>query len=196
MIITAVDSKKNIFSVENVYPQELIDACLKEDPFSYEFEREEGQEQSPRRKLIIPDASPFAELNRHLLKNIDAISDNIGVKLTGCATAVWVDYPGFTSSVHLDNFRVRIAMQVYLNNNEVFLGTKFYNNNGTLRYSTPYKLNTGYLNINNDHKQWHGMTNPIPKDTYRISSYTWFVPESWQDLPDISNSLPIPVVKK
>ena len=174
MLITPVDDKNNLFLVEDIYPSSLIDAIQQEKLFEYERTPVEWQEHKPRRKLIYSDASPFAQIDRFLGDNLNVISKAIGKELVNLTTDIWMDDPGFNMGIHLDNPGVKIAMQLYLSKGPENAGTKFYHKNDfdALRYDFPYRLNSGYIMINNDENQWHGF--PIPRNAYRLSSYTYF----------------------
>ena len=174
MIIQPIDSKNNLFYVEDVYPQSLIDAISTYDFTSTPYEKVEWQEHMPRRKLKFNEDNVLAQLNVCNESNLDLISKAININLMHSGTAVWLDEPGFSMGIHEDNLGVTIAMQVYLNYNDTNLGTKFYhkNNINSLRYDFPYKLNAGYIMIN-ESGQWHGIPNKVPNSSWRISSYTY-----------------------
>ena len=52
MKITSVDEQYNLFLVEDIYPQDLLDQVAQEDFMSYDWELQEGQLDWPRRKLL------------------------------------------------------------------------------------------------------------------------------------------------
>lgn len=176
MLITPVDDTNNLFYVENVYPSTLIDNIQQEKLLEYEYIKQERQLHSPRRRLIYDDVSSFSKIDKFLSENINTISKGIGKKLSHSDTSIWIDEPGFSMGIHLDNPGVGIAMQIYLNKGPKEMGTKFYHKNdiNMLRYDFPYKLNCGYIMINNDEHQWHGFPLKVPNHTYRLSAYTYF----------------------
>ena len=95
----------------------------------------------------------------------------------GSDTGFWLDEAGFFMEPHLDNSGLFASMQIFLNKNHSNLGTAFYNADETLRFQPEYKINTGYIMLNNG-EQLHGMENPVPNNSYRICSYTWFYPKT------------------
>lgn len=177
MKITPVDSKQDLFYVENFYPDNLLEAFCNQDHTSVPWKKEDWQIEYPRRRLIQTAGSIYDEMNKHVNSKIETISQVTKVNFMCADTGFWLDEPSFSMSPHLDNSGVFASMQVFLNNNASNLGTTFYNSDKTVRFQPDYKINTGYIMINNE-AQIHGMTNPVPENSYRISSYTWFYPKT------------------
>jgi hypothetical protein len=176
MNITAVDSTADLFRVDSIYPLELLAEFAATDHLQTEWKKEDWQDQYPRRRLIYGPDSVYAQLENCVRAHLHSISTIVGIDIVACDTGFWLDLPGFCMSPHLDNSGVSASMQVYLNINESSLGTVFYNLDGSIRYQSPYAENTGYIMINGP-QQTHGMDNPVPDSSYRISSYTWFYPK-------------------
>lgn len=177
MKISAIDTRQDLYLIENILPDSLLQDIAQEPVENYEWELQEGQESWKRRKLILPASSNLNLVDKYLNEIRHTIASKIGVVWHeyDCWSSFWLDFPGFTTDVHLDGF-LPSAMQLYLGQNIIDIGTVFYYNNVVplqIRYKFEYKPNTGYLMLNND-RQWHGMLKPVPKDTFRLSSYTYF----------------------
>jgi hypothetical protein len=174
MKITAVDTQKNLFVVEDFYPAELLDRFLATDHLLTAHKKEAMQNDWPRRRLVKEPDSIYELFDNYVKSRTEEIGKIIGISLMGSDTGFWLDEPGFCMNSHVDI--VQVAMQVYLNHNDPLLGTVFYNPDCSVRHKPNYKINTGYIMINNPN-QFHGMGVPVPKDTYRISSYSWLHPK-------------------
>lgn len=173
MIIKPVDGANDLFEVQNFYPEELLSRFLSTDHLVQPYKKEDWQDNWPRRR-IVHDVDPiYNDLDTYVKLQLPSISDIVNRELMACDTGFWLDEAGFRMAPHVDNAGVQVAMQIYLNENDITLGTVFYDNTLSVRYRPLYKVNWGYLMINNPN-QLHGMMNPVPDDTYRISSYTWF----------------------
>ncbi len=181
MIITQVDHIPDLYKIENILPEQLIEKINAENFWAYEWEEQEMQSGWKRRKLALGESSPLAEVDVYLNEALTQIENavNIVFEHKFCWSSFWFDYEGFTCSIHEDgeerNYTPHIAMQIYLLKSHENLGTVFYNsrNANDVRYVFPYKINTGYLMLNRP-GQWHGMTNTVPADCPRLSSYTYF----------------------
>ena len=176
MNITAVDSAADLFRVDGIYPQELLAEFATIDHLQTDWRKEDWQADYPRRRLICTPDSIYAQLENCVRAHLPSISKNIGLDIVACDTGFWLDLSDFCMEPHLDNLIVSSSMQIYLNVNDSALGTVFYNPDGSNRYQSPYTENTGYIMINGP-QQMHGMSNPVPVNSYRISSYTWFYPK-------------------
>ena len=176
MNITAVDSTANLFRVDSIYPQDLLAEFAAMDHLQTDWRKEDWQADYPRRRLICAPDSIYAQLENCVRAHLPFISKNIGLDAAACDTGFWLDLPGFSMGPHWDNVGVSSSMQIYLNANDYALGTVFYNPDESIRYQSPYTENTGYIMINGP-QQLHGMRNPVPANSYRISSYTWFYPK-------------------
>lgn len=176
MNILAVDDVLNLFQVSDIYPQELLAEFTAIDHLQTDWRKEDWQHQYPRRRLIYAADSIYTQLENCVKAHLQTIGKFVDVDMVACDTGFWLDLPGFCMNPHLDNDGVRASMQVYLNTNQSSLGTVFYNPDNSVRYQSQYAPNTGYIMINGP-QQTHGMNNPVPADSYRISSYTWFYPK-------------------
>ena len=183
IIITPVDKQCNLFSVENVYSNELIAEIQTLDLMSYPYEKVHWQEHMPRRRLQFDETNILARLNQENTANLPLISRALGIEIKDLATAVWLDHDQFSMDSHEDNPAVDISMQVYLLPNVVNAGTKFYHSltnihgqryAGSLRHDFPYTVNTGYIMVNAP-GLFHGAPNAIPAGTIRCSSYSYLI---------------------
>ena len=177
MIITPVDAQYNLFLVEDIYPQDLLDQVAQEDFMSYEWELQEGQLDWPRRKLLPQQDSILPKLDLHLNKVRQDLADALNVHFPeyDCWSSFWLDYAPYTCGIHLDG-DLPIAMQVYLlDSADPKHGTVFYNADKTVRYTFPYKANTGYIMFNGP-TQYHGVPTTLKEGETRLSSYTYFGP--------------------
>jgi hypothetical protein len=177
MTITPVDKQYNLFLIEDIYPQDLIDQISQVDYMKYDWELQEGQLDWPRRKLLPHHDSILFELDKHLNTVRFDIADSMNGHFPeyDCWSSFWLDYPPYTCKMHTDG-DLPTAMQIYLlDSAEPEHGTVFYNPDETIRYIFPYKVNTGYLMINGP-DQYHGVPTVLPEGQLRLSSYTYFGP--------------------
>ena len=79
---------------------------------------------------------------------------------------IWIDDEGYTLLPHIDDGRIKLALQIYLGDNNV--GTSLYANNGNIK-TFEYKFNSGYALLSNA-KSFHGLDNPV-KNSGRTSLY-------------------------
>ena len=172
MKITPVDSKNDLFFVENIYPQNLIDDLNVLDHLLTPSRSEDMQQDWPRKKLYHTE-SVYDIINRYVQSIQAIIEQSVHTKFRSCETAFWLDLPGFDMESHLDNDGVYAAMQIYLRENSKPMPTVFYNSDGSVRFEPEYRVNSGYLMLNNKN-QWHTMPYTVPENEYRLTSYTWF----------------------
>ena len=75
MNILPVDEHKNLFFVENLFPQYIVDAVLKTDWLSLNWDRQEGQESWIYRKRVEVENLPWIQdWHGHLVKTLSKIS--------------------------------------------------------------------------------------------------------------------------
>ena len=67
---------------------------------------------------------------------------------------VWIDGKGYKLTPHVDDFRIKLHLQVYLSNDNK--GTTLYDKVGKELYTFPFKANFGYALLNNEHS-YHGV---------------------------------------
>lgn len=177
MKITAVDNKLDLFQIENFYPLDLLEKFSYSDHMSMPWKKEAMQTQYPRRRLIVPNGSIYKDMNKHVNSVLETIADITKINYMCADTGFWLDESGFSMAPHVDNEVVFASMQIFLNINRLDLGTTFYNMDKSVRFKPEYRLNNGYIMINNN-SQLHGMSIPVPENSYRICSYTWFYPKT------------------
>ena len=184
MNITPVTDR--LFQVTDLLPQTLVNKLLAKDWKTANWHKQEGQFDWLRRALITDEDPVLVEVNEYIATLQPVISDVCGVKfqypINRGNTVWWVDEPGFTVGTHTDG-ELRSTMQIYWVSPTEKLGTFF----SEFKDCKPYKKfiptpNTGYIMLNGprpDGSQpllWHGMLDPVPAGTFRVSSYTTFGP--------------------
>ena len=173
MTITPVDSELNLFLIEDIYPEFLLNKMPVDVALYADWRREDMQSDWQRRRLN--DSELTKEFDSYVKTLITEIQQATGYSACACDTGFWLDEPGFTVDRHLDNSAVTASMQIYLWDNPLLPGTAFYHNN-EIRKEFAYKKNSGYFMINGP-DQYHGMTTTVPPGQYRLCSYTWFYPK-------------------
>ena len=182
MKITAVDDRLDLFLVEEVLPEDLLELVTKEKFYDYPWDSQEMQLDFSRRQLLIDQTSVLPRVDKVYNSCLSIIEDSVSIRFheKRCWSSFWLDFQGFHCPVHLDgaerNLTPKIAMQLYLSESDSQLGTVFYHDDQgkSVRYRFPYKINTGYIMLNGP-AQWHGMLSEIPSDHWRLSSYTYFM---------------------
>jgi hypothetical protein len=184
MQITAVDSEHNLFRVENAVPSALAQQVLATDWLSLPWTRQLGQENWLRRRI---DETAISWIQQwHDYHN--CVWADIGVHIDQDlsvyqGTAWWLDEPGFVCDLHTDG-ELPGSMQLTWHGARQNHGTAFYWHNNTehLRQQFPCVPNTGYVMVNQADAMgylkllWHGMLEPVPLNSYRLTSYTWINP--------------------
>jgi len=173
MKITAVDSAKDLFLVENIFSLELL-SDLSTNNIDWQLQ---GQQEDFPRGVVYGEncnsAHSFYKMSEYL--NSSEV-EMYFTKFFGRDTLVhspriWYDQPGFHMKEHVDGdgFKLDAALQIYLGDNQGQSGTTFYHMDGSERYEFEYKFNTGYL-MNNNKTQLHGVKPNSSKRT-RLSLY-------------------------
>lgn len=178
MQITAVDSENNLFKVESVFPDELVQKVLTTDWLNLEWDRQEGQENWSRRRIRDSAIPWIDQWNTELSRAWPEIQRQLGIKIASYSgTAFWLDEHDFTCTMHTDG-----EMPGSLHMTWVGPGTTFYwyKDPDTVRYQVPSQPNAGYIMINKPDDTgyrkllWHAMLTPV--ENFRITSYTWITP--------------------
>jgi len=169
MIITAVDDNKDLFLVENIFPEDFLLELNSLDYKSWPGHKESWQEQYNRLRLA--NNNTLQKFDLFIKNNLETINHATGIDAAGCDTGFWLDGPNFTMTSHIDNSDVYATMQIYLIDTDQCPGTYFTN-----RYLFKYKKNTGYIMINTP-TQYHEVEYPVPSGKHRLCSYTWFYPK-------------------
>ena len=174
MILQPINRHKDLFKIKDLIDAELIDCIDINELLNLPFAEETWQEQYNRRRL--KENQLLLDIASSIRNKLQKLVDITEMQITSCATGFWLDGPGFTMTRHLDNSDVFAAMQIYLTDGVNVPGTKFTDLDEKERYVFPYCKNTGYLMINNIN-QYHEVAGTVPMDTYRLCSYTWFLPK-------------------
>lgn len=182
--ITAIDHYHDLFRIESVCPDDLVQAILATDWFQLDWQRQEGQLSWCRRRVDTAGLDWIDRWNDHLRCVWPFIAQAVGVPFQSYSgTAWWLDEPGFTCPLHTDG-EMPGAMHVTWCGARSDLGTSFYHykDPSTVRVQFPMLVNTGYIMLNQAqargyrHLQWHGMLQPVPDHSFRLTSYTWIIP--------------------
>ena len=190
MKITPVDDKCNLYKIEDVISEELMNKLSKvnlldvpwiEPPWQEDWERRQLQYES--NDVLIAVAQ---EINSHAKK----VSEVTDLNITTIGSRFWLDTEGFQCIPHIDNPSVNIAFQLYLTDCDN-VGTVFYHLNEEqvtsiddeqhwhwnpgehppeVRHTFEFKKNTGYIMLNNK-TQLHGVPNKLDKGMLRLSAY-------------------------
>jgi hypothetical protein len=183
MQIISVDQDQDLFSVTDIVSQDLQDKILSTPWLDLKFVRQEGQENWPRRRILEQEIEWLDHWQTEVSSQWSELEQQLQVKLEPyCDTAFWIDEPGFTCAIHTDGEMPGSLHASWIGGSN--LGTTFYHskNPDHVRYRHQFRPNSGYAMINQAnsqgyrHLQWHGMLEPVPEHSYRLTSYTWLRP--------------------
>ena len=186
MQITAVDQYQDLYQITDFCPADFVEQIVKTDWLALSWRPQDGQESWPRRRINDHELPWLDQWDQHCHAVWPQIANALGRKLKVYhSTAWWVDEPGFICKMHTDG-EMPGAMQLCWIGAQN-LGTSFYHyrNPASLRYQFAMNANTGYVMINSPdsvgarHLQWHAMLNPVPKNTFRVTSYSWLAEETY-----------------
>jgi hypothetical protein len=131
------------------------------------FVKLEFQEDLPRMRL---------DYKHDLMKSIKvffmntnithALENKFSTELKFESVDIWIDDEGYALAPHIDDAKIKLALQIYLGDNNV--GTSLYINDETVK-TFEYTFNSGYALLNNS-KSLHGLDKPVQK-AGRISLY-------------------------
>ena len=193
MIISAVDERKDLFSVSGIVPTQLIDQISQDAVLQIPYGKQDWQNDIARRKLQVQSGSILEQIQTAIDNKKDLIGESIQKTINKVDSVFWLDEQGFTFSPHIDNPGVDQVMQIYLSDC-VNAGTVFYNVDNhevvdkdddqhwhyegavpptSIRHTFEFKNNTGYVMINN-RTQLHGVPHTLGKTDFRLSVYCWF----------------------
>lgn len=148
-----------LVEVENFLPDELVDELVHFSKSNVPWEQQEMQEHLPRRKISWLLDSPIETLHNWFEQcPMFANLNFMGVTL-------WKDDIDFWMNEHLDNDRVKIAVQIYLDNRNS-PGTQFGNR------MISYGRNRGYIMYNNK-EMLHSVPDCTPHEG-RLSVYALY----------------------
>jgi hypothetical protein len=135
------------------------------------LERQEELEKSFRKRVDYSEKIS-KELNIFFKnkKITNCLQDIFNMKLTPDTSDIWIDYPGYYLIPHVDDTRIKLAIQIYIGDQQQ-PGTSFYGSRNLSNkiHEVLYKRNRGYALFNND-KSWHAVQ-PQMVDGHRRSVY-------------------------
>ena len=193
MQIQAVDHNDDLWAVSDVFDPDLLARLHSKDLYAYEWQKVNMQEDLLRRELTYSKEDVLHEINTQInnKENLQQLSDTLEVKVHRVNSKFWMDLEDYIITNHPDNPAVRNVIQIFLWPNDASLGTEFFHNvaesseldeqggwtnpsqeninDQRLRKKFDYIVNTGYIMKNR--YQIHGMTAPVPKNSFRLSLY-------------------------
>ena len=172
MQIKAIDNRNDLFHVDQILPNHLIESMDRESLENIPQTKQEWQESWNRKRLLVTPNSTIEKIAEYYNSNKNFIGEAIGLNITQIDTRFWLDYDGFSCDRHLDNEGVDFVMQIFLSDAPSDLGTVFYDND-QVRKAFDFTKNTGYIMFNNKN-QTHGMEQKVPSDVQRLTSYSYF----------------------
>lgn len=112
-----------------------------------EFTKLEFQGHKPRKRL---------DYNNKLMKRltimfmntkvIGALENKFNTELAFDSADIWIDDRGFKLGPHIDDDRIKLALQIYLSDDNE--GTSLYDSDGNMLYTFPFKFGSGYALYN------------------------------------------------
>ena len=171
-----------LFQVKDILPESVVEEIKNLDWLNLPTDVSPMQELMIRKKIKHEHVLGLTKISQLLEKHSKQIGELLNLKITNVITMWWLDLPGFKSGIHIDSTKYT-ALQAYWIAPGINYGTHFYSTScGAPRPNTLIKgfnfiPNTGYLNDltgPDSEKIYHGMLNPVPENTFRISSYTQF----------------------
>ena len=132
------------------------------------FDRLEMQEDFPRTVLTMDDVLK-KELHIFFMnkKITTALSKKFKSDLKFSSVDVWQDFVGYYLPPHVDDKRIKLALQIYIGEHEV--GTSLYNGNDDTIKTFEFANNCGYALLNNAYSR-HGTSGHVNNGT-RTSIY-------------------------
>ena len=179
MQLIPIDDSRRIWQVKDFFSSAEHQCLESYDWLNLPWSRGPSQESWKRRLLDFnhPDIKHISQVG---ISKLPEINDMLGTSFRDMGVNWWIDEPGFSVCIHTDG-EIPCAMQIYHHVPGDQWGTCFYNfkSESHVRHQFLSTPNTGYLVLNHrniDGSQplhWHGMMNPVPENTWRLSSY-WF----------------------
>lgn len=178
MIIEPIHHK--LFEVRDVLPAEHVEKLLALEWLNLPCEPPPKQGCMIRKKIKDDEVELLSQTNSLLHESCKQIGEGLNFQFDHTFTLWWLDLPGMTSGVHIDSTNTP-AMQLYWVAPDTNYGTTFYNKRtnkpqlADIIKEFKFIPNTGYitdLTGSTSDKLYHGMLNPVPHDSFRISSYT------------------------
>ena len=131
------------------------------------FVKLELQEDLPRMRLDYNDEFMKKIKVFFMDTNITrALETKFNTELKFESVDIWIDDENYTLSPHIDDRRIKLALQIYLGDDNI--GTSLYANDQNVK-TFEYKFNSGYALLSNE-KSFHGLEEPV-KNSGRTSLY-------------------------
>lgn len=182
MLMLPVDQENNLFRITDVFPSHIVALVMNESWLDLDWQRQEGQERWPRRRINNSAIPWINQWDSHLESIWPKIQSSLEIEIRSYSgTAFWIDEPGFTCAMHTDG---EMPGSVHLTWRGAGTTFYWYKSEDAVRYQVPAQINAGYVMINQSDSQgyrkllWHAMLDPVPKNTYRLTSYSWIIPKS------------------
>lgn len=189
MNIESVEPRKRIFQVSDVLDESIMDLIKNMDWLNMRvipFKGPNG-ETFPRKTLNSGNVN-LIKISKAMKEKLPEINSKLGTSLKSVDIAFWLDSPGFNMDVHTDTGIEQVGMtatlQLYLISPDESYGTEFFKSKRANISESIYKFksipNTGYIMLNHKNEDgslpmlWHGMLNPVPEGSYRVSAYWYF----------------------
>jgi len=177
-MIEKIDDR--LWLVKQLLPQDQVQHIMSLPWADFDWQKENLQETWPRRK-INSDIMPVSQVTQYIRDCLPVINQALGTKFESCDGHWWVDCEGFTCDMHTDG-HLPNSMQLYWIAPGTQYGTGFYHykTRASIKYQFDSVPNSGYIMLNHcdpdgsQPLQWHGMFNPVPSGTIRLSSYFYF----------------------
>jgi len=178
MRIRQVDDDARLFLVEDILHEEHLREIQKINWMEQELYKCEFQQHMKYRFHLKPWNERVNHLNSYVREQIIHINEKLGLSLPESFGVWWIDTPGAHTSIHTDG-TLSEAMQLYFVAPNENHGTVFfhYKNIDTVKYRFKSIPNTGYIMDNKPREDgahpllWHGLVNPVPPNTIRVSNY-------------------------
>jgi len=104
-------------------------------------------------------------------KITNVLAKKFNTELQFDSVDIWIDKPGYYLEPHIDDLRIKLAIQIYLGEDEN-VGTALFDKDNNVLKTFEYKLNSGYALLNTN-ESLHGTTTEV-KTGLRNSMYVRF----------------------
>ena len=180
MRIEPVDHDVNLYTISDVYSDDLV-AKIQATPWlEQSWQPQPNQESWSRRRIELMNLSWCKQWEQETRRSWFQLSMALKrplLKYNIAYTCFWVDMPGFTCGLHTDG-HLPGAIQLAWHG-AVDSSTRFYidEDRKQVRLHEPFVANSGYVMVNRTGQfrepgLWHDMPVPVPDNQYRVTSYT------------------------
>lgn len=177
-----------LHQIENVFDEKIMQTVNSINWLEMPWHRGLGHEEWKRRR--INETEEIINLNHMMSPFIEKINEELNIDVNPNTVTWWLDEPGFTCGMHIDEFLPK-TIQIYMICPNEEVGTTFYK---PIKPNKPfnefifemsqhplYKFkstpNTGYIMLNYQEHDgstpllWHDMKVPVPDNSIRLSCY-------------------------